>query len=253
MTRIISWNVNGIRAVEKKGMFEWLQKEQPDIFCIQETKAQPDQLDETFHNQKGYHSYFISAEKKGYSGTALYTKEKPVSVGTMGIKEFDSEGRTLVAQYSDFTLINSYFPNSQAEGGRIAYKTAYNEALHKFAQSIADEGKNVIICGDYNVAHKPIDLTHPDKNENNPGYLPAEREWMDHFTESGWVDTFRYFHKEGEQYTWWSYRTRGRERNVGWRIDYFCVNSSFTDRLKDSIIHKDVMGSDHCPIELQLK
>ena len=253
MKNILSWNVNGIRAAEGKGLFDWMQNFQPDILCIQETKAQPDQLNETFHNQEGYYSYFMSAERKGYSGTALYTKEKPISVSNMGAAEFDSEGRTLLAEYRDFTLINCYFPNSQNEGARLDFKLKYNITLHRLADSLREDGKNVIICGDYNVAHKPIDLTHPKANEKNAGYLPEEREWMDYFTESGWVDSFRHFHSEPEQYTWWSYRTRGRERNVGWRLDYFCVNEKFMSQIKESRIHQEVMGSDHCPIELQLK
>ena len=253
MKNIISWNVNGIRAAEGKGLFDWMQEFQPDILCIQETKAQPDQLNEVFHNQSGYHSYFMSAERKGYSGTALYTKEEPASVKNMGLDEFDSEGRTLLAEYRDFTLINCYFPNSQNEGARLDYKLKFNKALHGLADKLKDEGKHVIICGDYNVAHKAIDLTHPEANEKNAGYLPEEREWMDLFTESGWIDTFRQFHTEPEQYSWWSYRTRGRERNVGWRLDYFCVNESFMPLVKDSLIHQEVMGSDHCPIELKLK
>ena len=253
MKNIISWNVNGIRAAEGKGLFDWMQNYKPDILCIQETKAQPDQLNEVFHNQSGYSSYFMSAERKGYSGTALYTKEEPDSVSNMGVDDFDREGRTLIAEYRDFTLINCYFPNSQNEGVRLDYKLEYNRALHKLADSLVKAGKNIIICGDYNVAHKPIDLTHPEANEKNAGYLPEEREWMDRFTESGWIDTFRQFHTEPEQYSWWSYRTRGRERNVGWRLDYFCVNETFMPLVKDSLIHQEVMGSDHCPIELQLK
>ncbi len=252
MTNIVSWNVNGIRAAEGKGLFDWLQNFQPDILCIQETKAQPGQLNENFHNQTGYYSYFMSAERKGYSGTALYTREKPVSVVNMGVDEFDREGRTMVVHYKDFTLLNCYFPNSQNEGARLDYKLRYNEALNSLADSFKDEGKNVIICGDYNVAHKPIDLTHPEANEKNAGYLPEERAWMDHFTGSGWVDSFRYFHKEPEQYTWWSYRTKARDRNAGWRLDYFCVNSEFLPRIQDSLIHQEVMGSDHCPVELKI-
>jgi exodeoxyribonuclease III len=170
----------------------------------------------------------------------------------MGIPEYDAEGRAMAAEYPDFTVINCYFPNSQAEGARLSYKIGFNKALHEMADSLVKEGKNVLICGDYNVAHKPIDLTHPKNNEKNPGYLPEERAWMDHFTDSGWVDTFRHFHKEPEQYTWWSYRMKARERNVGWRIDYWCVNAEFMPQVSDSLIHQEVMGSDHCPIELIL-
>jgi len=218
MTRILSWNVNGIRAAEGKGLFEWMDEIRPDILCLQETKAQPEQLTNRFLSREGYSSFFHSAERKGYSGVALYSREEPLSIRTMGREEFDAEGRTLVADFEGFTLINCYFPNSQSEGARLGYKTDFNRALHELADELVKEGKHVVICGDYNVAHKPIDLTHPKPNEKNPGYLPEERAWMDHFTGSGYVDTFRHFHKEPEQYTWWSYRAKARERNVGWRL-----------------------------------
>ena len=193
MKKLISWNVNGIRAIEGKGLFEWMQEFQPDILCLQETKAQPEQLKPHFLEQQGYHSYFESAERKGYSGVALYSREEAKSVTNMGVTEFDSEGRTQVAEFEDFTIINCYFPNSQSEGARLDYKLGFNRTLHDLAEKLRKEGKNVFICGDYNVAHKPIDLTHPKNNEKNPGYLPEERAWMDEFTKSGWVDTFRHF------------------------------------------------------------
>ncbi len=253
MKKLVSWNVNGIRAIEGKGLFEWMKEFQPDILCLQETKAQPEQLKPHFLEQEGYHSYFRSAEKKGYSGVALYSKEEALSVTGMGVEEFDYEGRTQVAEFKDFTIINCYFPNAQSEGARLDYKLGFNRTLHKLADSLREEGKNVFICGDYNVAHKPIDLTHPKNNEKNPGYLPEERAWMDEFTDSGWVDTFRHFHKEPEQFTWWSYRMKARERNVGWRLDYWCTHESSMDMVQDSVIHQEVMGSDHCPVELILK
>jgi len=253
MKKIVSWNVNGIRAVEGKGFFEWMNSYQPDILCLQETKAQAEQLKTHFLNRDGYSSFFISAERKGYSGTALYTKEEPLSINSLGIDEFDAEGRTLVAEYPDFTIFNCYFPNSQSEGKRLDYKLRFNQALKQKADELTAAGKNVIICGDFNVAHKPIDLTHPKSNEKNPGYLPEERAWMDSFIDDGYTDTFREFHKEPGQYSWWSYRMNAREKNVGWRIDYFCVNNSFMERVEDSIIHQDIFGSDHCPVELILK
>lgn len=251
--RLISWNVNGIRAAETKGLFDWMQEEQADIICLQETKAQPEQLKEHFLNQSGYYSYFMSAQRKGYSGVALYSKKEALSVRDMGISEFDQEGRTLIAEFSDFVLINCYFPNSQSEGARLDYKTRFNESLHAICDEIVASGKNVVVCGDFNVAHKAIDLTHPKPNEKNPGYLPEERAWMDHFTDSGYCDTFRHFHKEPEQYSWWSYRAKARDRNVGWRLDYFCVNEGFIPKLEDAKILQSVMGSDHCPVELILK
>ena len=250
---IISWNVNGIRAAEKKGLYEWLQSESPDILCLQETKAQPEQLGEKFFNQKGYTVYFESAEKKGYSGVAVYTKNKPISVTNLDIEEFDNEGRTIVLEYRNFTLINCYFPNSQSEGKRLNYKTDFNNAILELCNSLVGKGKNIVLCGDYNVAHKAIDLTHPKANIKNPGYLPEEREWMDKFLDNGYADTFRMFNTEPENYTWWSYRMNARSKNVGWRIDYFCVNNDFKKNIKCAEILKDVIGSDHCPVSVVVK
>lgn len=250
---IISWNVNGIRAAEKKGMYEWLQTEKPDILCLQETKAQPEQLTAGFFEQEGYTPYFESAERKGYSGVAVYTKTKPLLVSNLEIEEYDNEGRTMVLEYKNFTLINCYFPNSQSEGKRLGFKTGFNEAIHNLCNSLVEKGKNVLLCGDFNVAHKPIDLAHPKANEKNPGYLPEEREWMDKFLTSGYADTFRMFNSEPNNYSWWSYRMNARSKNVGWRIDYFCVNESFKKKIKSADILKSVMGSDHCPVKVVLK
>ncbi len=250
---IYSWNVNGIRAWQKKGMIQWLESSDIDILAIQETKAQPDQLDQDLHEIAGYHSYFISAEKKGYSGTALYTKVKPILVEPLGDERFDSEGRVLIAHFENFTLINCYFPNSQSEGKRIDYKIAFCDVLLEKCNALVAEGKNIVLCGDYNIAHNAIDLARPKQNEKNPGYLPEEREWMDTFIENGFVDTFRKFTTEGDQYSWWSYRFGAREKNIGWRIDYHCVNSSFEDQVVDAKIHADIMGSDHCPVSIVLK
>ena len=250
---IISWNVNGIRAAEKKGLYEWLQSENPDILCLQETKAKGEQLTEKFFKQEGYIPYFESAERKGYSGVAVYTKTKPLSVTNLNMEEYDNEGRTIVLEYKNFTLINCYFPNSQSEGKRLGYKTGFNTAVHNLCNSLVEDGKNVVLCGDYNVAHKPIDLTHPKANEKNPGYLPEEREWMDKFIDSGYVDTFRMFNTEPGNYSWWSYRMNARSKDVGWRIDYFCVNDRLSKKVKSADILKDVMGSDHCPVKVVLK
>ncbi len=250
---IVSWNVNGIRASEKKGLFQWLQKEKPDILCIQETKAREEQLSGIFFEQEGYTSCFQSAEKKGYSGVAVYTKEKPLAVRNLGIKEFDSEGRTIILDFKKYTLINCYFPNSQTEGKRLSYKLDFCSKVYDLCNTLVEEGKNIVLCGDYNIAHKPIDLANPKSNENNPGYLPEERAWMDYFTENGFVDTFRQFNQEPENYTWWSYRVNARARNIGWRIDYHCVNESFADQVKKSEILKAVTGSDHCPILLEIE
>ncbi len=252
-TTVVSWNVNGIRAAEKKGLFEWLQAESPDILCLQETKAQEEQLNEKFFKQKGYDPYFKSAEKKGYSGVAVYTKIKPLSVTNLNVEKYDSEGRTIVLEYKNFTLINCYFPNSQSEGKRLDYKIGFNNAVLDLCNSLVKQGKNTVLCGDYNVAHKPIDLTHPKANEKNPGYLPEERAWMDKYISAGYVDTFRIFNTDPDNYSWWSYRTNARAKNVGWRIDYFCVNSAYSKKVKNADILKDVQGSDHCPVRVVLK
>ena len=249
--KIISWNVNGIRAAEKKGLFAWMEDSGADVICLQETKAQPEQLNEVF-SPPGWTVNFASAQKKGYSGTAIYSRLTPDSSEILGVPEFDDEGRTLINKYGNITLINCYFPNSQAEGGRLDYKLGFNHALHKEAAARVARGENVIITGDFNVAHKPIDLARPKGNEKNPGYLPEEREWMTEFTDSGFVDTFRIFHPEPDQYTWWSYRMNARAKNVGWRIDYFCVNQAFSDKIQESYILPEVLGSDHCPIVLEI-
>ena len=252
MKRIASWNVNGIRAAEKKGLFSWLQERKPDMLCIQETKAHPEQLSATFMEQDGYHTFFLSADRKGYSGVALYTKEKPLSIGDIGIEDFDREGRVIVAEYSDFILINAYFPNSQAEGARLAYKLEFCDAIKSYCDGLAAEGKQVVICGDFNIAHKPIDLANPTSNEKNPGYLPEERAWMDSFFGAGYIDTFRLFEQEGGHYTWWTYRFKAREKNVGWRIDYHCTTPGLKEKTVKAEILSDIYGSDHCPIELTL-
>jgi len=258
--RIISWNVNGIRAVEKKGFFDWLKKEDADIICLNETKAEPGQLSEVFINppakKKGetYFSFWASAKKKGYSGVAIYSKTEPDNVRFLDKKEFDEEGRVLAADYKDFTLIAAYFPNSQDERKRLDYKLAFNDAMLKFCKSIVKNGKNFLLCGDYNVAHTPIDIARPKQNENSAGYLPEERAWMDSFLAAGNVDTFRHFHPgEPGHYSWWSYMGQARAKNIGWRIDYHCVNKSFLPNVKSSVIRPDVEGSDHCPVEIMLQ
>jgi exodeoxyribonuclease-3 len=250
---LVSWNVNGIRAAEKKGLFEWMEEKNADFVCLQETKAQTDQLADNFITPAGYKSWFASAEKKGYSGVVTYARDEPLAVKTLGIDEFDSEGRSIILEYPDFNLINCYFPNSQEEGKRLDYKLRFCDAVLTYCNEASGAGKNVILCGDYNVAHKPIDLANPKQNEKNPGYLPEERAWMDNFISAGYVDTFRMFCDEPEMYTWWSYRFKAREKNAGWRIDYFCVNSGFTNRVESAGILSSVMGSDHCPVELILE
>lgn len=252
MKCIYSWNVNGIRAAAKKGLLEWIQSVNADIICLQETKAQPEQVDEELRNPEGYHAFWASAEKKGYSGVLTLTKEKPKSVSTLGISAFDSEGRVIICEFSEFFLLNAYFPNSQAIGGRLDYKLDFNNAILKWANDRVAEKRHIVICGDYNVAHKPIDLEHPKTNERNPGYLPEERAWMDEFIAAGYVDSFRMFNQEARQYTWWSYRSNARENNVGWRIDYHCVDKGFKNKVQAAAIHPDVTGSDHCPVSIDL-
>jgi exodeoxyribonuclease III len=252
--RILSWNVNGIRAAYKKGFLDWLKKEDPDILCIQETKAHPDQLTDDLRNVDGYESYFSSAEKKGYSGVAIYTKVKPKKVEHgFGVKKFDSEGRILVAEYPKFVLMSIYYPNGKASAERLKYKMDFYDAFLKFANKLKKQGKNIIVCGDVNTAHKEIDIARPKENEKVSGFLPEERAWIDKFLSNGYLDTFRMFNKEPDNYTWWDMITRARERNVGWRIDYFYVNEEFKKKVKDAFILAEVIGSDHCPIGIELK
>ena len=253
MKKIISWNVNGVRAAVKKGMLQWLQKTQPDVLCIQETKAQVEQLEPELVNPAGYKTLWQSAERKGYSGVATFVKKKPLSIAILGKKEFDSEGRVQILTYEKLTIINAYFPNSQEAGQRLDYKLDFCNSLLAYCNKLKKSGKNVLICGDFNIAHKEIDLKNPKTNMDNPGFLPEERAWMDKFIKKGYVDTFRIFNQGPGHYTWWSYRFQARKRNIGWRIDYHCVNEEFKPQVKESIILKDVLGSDHCPVMLRLK
>ncbi len=250
---LISWNVNGIRAIHRKGFIDWLSENKPDIISIQETKAQIDQLPKKLINIPDYTSYFNSAERKGYSGVATYSQIKPKNViNGMGIDKFDTEGRLLRIDYDEFILLNIYYPNGGSGEERLQYKLDFYDAFLDYANKLRDEGTNLVICGDLNTAHNPIDLARPKANEEVSGFLPIEREWVSKFLSNGYVDTFREFNQEPDQYTWWSYRTKARDRNVGWRLDYFFVNEEFLDKVVDSYILSDVMGSDHCPIGLKL-
>ncbi len=249
----ISWNVNGIRAVEKKGFQDIVTGLDADIFAIQETKAQPEQLSDTLKNIPGYTSYWHSAERKGYSGVAIYTRLEPARVITgLGIPEFDREGRVLTLEFKDFYFVNIYFPNSAQELKRLDYKLSFNKALHTFCLELAKE-KSIVICGDYNVAHAEIDLINPKSNVNNAGFTPEERSWMDTFLNSGFLDTFRLFNNAPGHYTWWNYRFNARAKDIGWRIDYFCVDHKSKERVLDARILKDIMGSDHCPVQLDFR
>jgi exodeoxyribonuclease-3 len=252
MLQILSWNVNGIRAVEKKDFAPWLASSGADIVCLQETKARPEQLSKELLEPAGYKTFWASAKKPGYSGTAVFCKIEPDEVTRMGNAAFDDEGRVIACRFGKLVVVSAYFPNSQEGGARLDYKLSFCKGILKLCSKWVGAGNDVVLCGDYNIAHKPIDLKNPKANEANPGYLPEERAWMDKFTSSGYVDTFRHFCKEPEQYTWWSYRLNARERNIGWRIDYQCVNESFLPRVVSSAIYADVRGSDHCPVGVAL-
>ena len=257
--RIISWNVNGIRAAEKKGFSSWMTKEDADIIMLQETKIKPEQLPDSLkeikHGKgKTYHYNFASAVKPGYSGVAIYSKKEPLNIKTLGISEFDDEGRVLQAEFKDLICISAYFPNSQDAGKRLGYKLDFCKAILELCKKYKKEKKPFVLSGDYNIAHTPIDLARPRQNEGSAGYLPEERAWMDSFTAAGFTDTFRHFHPgEKDHYTWWSYRLNAREKNVGWRIDYHCMDNEFLPMVKSSVIRPEVQGSDHCPVEINLK
>jgi len=251
--KFVSWNVNGIRAVEKKGFFDIVKSFDADIFAVQETKAQPDQLSSDLKNISGYHSFWHSAERKGYSGVGIYSKTEPISVRQgIGIGEFDSEGRVLTLEFADFYFSSIYFPNSAEELKRLDFKIRFDEELQKFALGLAGE-KSLVLCGDFNVAHKPIDLTYPEKNRKFAGYTPEECAWMDRFLAAGFVDTFRIFNRQAGQYTWWSFRSGARAKNIGWRIDYFCIDGRSRDRVLAAAIHQEIIGSDHCPVSMEFR
>ena len=253
---IFSWNINGFRAGVRNGFLEWLQATKPDIACLQETKCSPEDLPANLVNPRGYTSLWHSAVRAGYSGTAVFFKKEnePFEVSTSVAQEFDAEGRVQILYYSHFVLINAYFPNSQPERKRLAYKLAFNNTIRQIACHLVETGQNVIVCGDFNVAHTEIDLARPEENRNNPGFYPEECASMQTFLDAGFVDVFRAFHPgEKGHYTWWSYRTRARERNIGWRLDYYCVNTAFFNEVKQTKIWAEILGSDHCPVSLTLK
>lgn len=254
MLSLYSWNVNGIRAAQRKGFLDWLQVTKPDILGIQETKAHPDQLDEELRNPPGYHAYWASAERKGYSGVALFSQVEPLSVQIgLGIDEFDQEGRTIVAEYNDFVLITAYFPNGARDHSRVPFKMEYKGAFLELCNNLRASGKSVIFCGDVNTAHREIDLARPKANENHTGFLPIEREWIDEVTEQDYIDTFRHLHPDRtDAYSWWAYWGKARERNVGWRLDYFFITSDLEERISSAEILTDTLGSDHCPVLLTL-
>lgn len=251
MKKMISWNVNGIRACVEKGFLDYFKEVDADVFCIQESKLQEGQIDLP---TPGYYQYWNYAEKKGYSGTAIFTKEKPVSV-TYGIgeEEHDKEGRVIAAEYEDYYVVTCYTPNSQNELARLPYRMTWEEAFLSYLKKL-EEKKPVIFCGDLNVAHKEIDLKNPKTNRKNAGFTDEEREKFSNLIDAGFIDTYRYFYPDVEGvYSWWSYRFSARQKNAGWRIDYFCASESLRDRLVSAAIHTEVLGSDHCPVELVIR
>jgi exodeoxyribonuclease III len=251
--RLLCWNVNGVRAIKNKGFFDWLRKESPDVLCMQETKANPDQLEDDFNRPKGYSTFWAFPERKGYGGVAVFTKDKPLEVRYNFSSAFDVEGRVIIAKYSTFTLFNIYFPNGKSSPERLKYKMEFYDEFLIYIDSLKAAGEKLIVCGDVNTAHKEIDIARPKENSKSSGFLPEERAWMDKFVAHGYVDTFRHFYKEPDQYTYWDIKTGARARNVGWRIDYFFISDNLLLALSSAFIQKDVMGSDHCPIGITLK
>ena len=249
--KFISWNVNGIRACMTKGFMDFFKEVDADIFCLQETKLQAGQIE---MDLEGYHQYWNYAEKKGYSGTAIFTKKEPISVAYgIGIEEHDKEGRVITLEFDDFYFITVYTPNSQTELARLDYRMTWEDDFKKYLKKL-EEKKPVIFCGDLNVAHKEIDLKNPKTNRKNAGFTDEERAKFTELVNDGFIDTFRYFYPEMEGiYSWWSYRFKAREKNAGWRIDYFLTSASMKERLVSAKIHTEILGSDHCPVELVIK
>lgn len=253
-TKILCWNVNGIRAAQRHGLLEWLYRESMDILCLQETKAHPEQLDRDLREPYGYHAHWNYPERKGYSGVATFTREKPLRFqNDFGVQDLDIEGRVIISDYPQFILFNIYFPNGQKGESRLKYKMDFYDTFLDFVEPLRQKGEKLIICGDFNTAHKEIDLARPKENKNVSGFLPIERAWMDKLVAHGYIDTFRHFNKEPNQYTWWDMKSRARDRNVGWRIDYFFVTENLLGSVSKAFIMPEVSGSDHCPIGIILK
>jgi exodeoxyribonuclease III len=253
--RLLSWNVNGIRAIYRKGFLDWLKKENPDILGLQETKAREEQLVKKLINVEGYKSFFTSAEnKKGYSGTAVYTKIEPRGFREgLGEKRFDEEGRVQILEFEEFTFFNIYYPNGRMNEERLKYKMEFYDLFYDYVDKEKKKGKKLVICGDLNTAHKEKDLARPKANEDKSGFLPIERKWVDKFLNNGFIDTFREFNEEGDNYSYWDMKTRARDRNVGWRIDYFFISENLRKNLKDAFILREVVGSDHCSVGIELE
>ena len=273
--KLVTWNVNGIRAVARKGLFKWLDRETPDVLCLQETKVHPDQLEPELATPADYRAVYEAAKKKGYSGVSTWTRsarselprlfdqtpkgkdgDYPIPIGEpthgLGIDRFDCEGRVLATKFERFVLVNAYFPNSQRDLARLDYKVDFCDSMLGYCNRLRRRGKRVVICGDFNIAHKAIDLARPKENVANSGYTPEERACLDRFVAGGYADAFRKFQPEPGHYTWWSYLFDARTRDVGWRIDYFLVSDDLVDEVEDCYIQPEVMGSDHCPVVLKL-
>ena len=248
--KFISWNVNGIRACVGKGFLDFFKEVDADIFCLQETKCQPEQINLEF---EGYTSYWNSAERKGYSGTAIFTKKQPVNVTYgIGIEEHDKEGRIITLEFENFYLVTNYTPNAKRELERLDYRMVWEDEIRKYLLEL-NKKKPVIMCGDLNVAHEEIDLKNPKTNKGNAGFTNEEREKMTELLNAGFIDSYRYLYPEKIEYSWWSYMGHAREKNVGWRIDYFIVSNDFRENIKDATIYTEILGSDHCPVGLEIK
>jgi exodeoxyribonuclease III len=252
--KIISYNVNGIRAAMKKGLIGWLTTAQPDVLCLQETKARPEQVDVAQFEQLGYHHYWESADKKGYSGVAIISKKKPEHVENgCGMPHYDAEGRVIRADFKDFSLMNVYMPSGTSGDERQAFKMQWLDEFYDYAHQVAREKKQLVIVGDYNIAHEEIDIHNPKGNKNNSGFLPEERAWVSKFLDSGFIDSYRFLNPDDQRYSWWTYRFGARGNNKGWRIDYQVVTENMANRLLNADLLNDIVHSDHCPTLLEIK